>query len=79
MNEEQIRDLAFRAGFCRSDEGEFSNTIIGTTHADALKNFAELLIEECAEIAKHHVMNISTYRDAEFVDRQIKQHFGVEL
>jgi len=74
----RIRDLAFRAGFCRSDEGEFSNTIIGTTHEDALKNFAELLIEECAELAKHHVMNISTYRDAEFVDEQIKQHFGVK-
>ena len=41
--------------------------------------FAELIVEECAEIAKHHVMNISTYRDAEFVDQQIKQHFGVEL
>jgi len=74
----RILELAFRAGFTRSDAGEFSNTMIGTTHADALKNFAELLIEECAELAKHHVMNISTYGDAEFVDEQIKQHFGVE-
>jgi hypothetical protein len=40
------------------------------------EKFAKLLIEECAELAKHHVMNISTYRDAEFVDQQIKQHFG---
>jgi len=47
-------------------------------HENELENFAELLIEECAELAKHHVMNISTYRDAEFVDRQIKQHFGVK-
>jgi len=43
-----------------------------------LKKFAKLLIEECAELAKHHVMNISIYRDAEFVDEQIKQHFGVK-
>ena len=42
------------------------------------EKFAELIVKECAELAKHHVMNISTYGDAEFVDEQIKQHFGVE-
>ena len=42
------------------------------------RKFAELIVRECAELAKHHVMNISTYGDAEFVDEQIKQHFGVE-
>ena len=43
-----------------------------------LKEFAELIVRECADIAKHHVMNISTYGDAEFVDEQIQEHFGVE-
>ena len=42
------------------------------------EKFAELIVRECADIAKHHVMNISTYTDADFVDEQIKQHFGVE-
>jgi len=42
-----------------------------------MERFAESIVKECAELAKHHVMNISTYRDAEFVDEQIKQHFGV--
>ena len=42
------------------------------------KLFARLIVQECADIAKHNVMNISTYADAEFVDTQIKQHFGVE-
>jgi len=42
------------------------------------EKFAELIVRECAELAKHHVMNISTYGDAEFVDEQIKEHFGVE-
>ena len=42
------------------------------------RKFAELIVRECAELAKHHVMNISTYGDAEFVDEQIKQHFGVK-
>ena len=40
--------------------------------------FAELIIRECAGIAKQHVMNISTYADAEFVEEQIVEHFGVE-
>jgi hypothetical protein len=42
------------------------------------KKFAELIVRECADIAKHHVMNISTYADAEFVEEQIGKHFGVE-
>jgi len=40
--------------------------------------FAELIVQECAAIAKHNVMNISTYSDAEFVSDLINQHFGVE-
>jgi hypothetical protein len=43
------------------------------------EKFAELIVRECAEVAKHHVMNISTYADADFVDDQIKDHFGIEL
>ena len=42
------------------------------------EKFAELIVRECADIAKHHVSNISTYSDAEFVDEQIKEHFGVK-
>lgn len=44
----------------------------------AIAKFAELIVSECADIAKHHVMNISTYADAEFVEEQIAKHFGVE-
>ena len=43
-----------------------------------LEKFAELIVQECAEIAKHNVTHFSTYGDAEFVKDQIKQHFGVE-
>ena len=43
-----------------------------------LEKFAELIVRQCADIAKHHVSNISTYSDAEFVDEQIKEHFGVK-
>ena len=40
--------------------------------------FAQLIVKECADDAKYHVMNISTYADADFVYEQIKRHFGVE-
>lgn len=43
-----------------------------------IEKFAELIVRECADIAKHHVMNISTYADADFVEKQIQEHFGVE-
>ena len=49
----------------------------GQLHFDTEK-FAELIVKECADIAKHHVMNISTYADAEFVKKEIEKHFGVE-
>ena len=42
-----------------------------------VEKFAELIIRECVDIAQHHVMNISTYADAECVSNQIKKHFGV--
>ena len=43
-----------------------------------VEKFAELIIRECVDIAQNHVMNISTYADAECVSNQIKEHFGVE-
>ena len=69
MNE-RIQELAEQAGWMMSDEVEGFNT--------RLEKFAELIVRECADIAKHHVMNISTYADAEFVEKQIEIHFGVE-
>jgi hypothetical protein len=56
---------------------ELAEQVYGSAHYDDFK-FAELIVKECADIAKHQVMNISTYADAEFVEEQIKEHFGVE-
>ena len=67
MNE-RIRLLAEQATTEESD---------GFKYFDKEK-FAQLIVRECADIAKHHVMNISTYADADFVDEQIKQYFGVK-
>jgi hypothetical protein len=45
---------------------------------EGIEKFAELIVKECAYIASHNVMNISTYSDAEFVSDLITQHFGVK-
>ena len=78
MND-RIKELARQA---REQTEEFNSVRnkLTTEEWEEIYNekFAELIVKECADIAKHHVMNISTYGDAEFVDEQIKQHFGVE-
>jgi hypothetical protein len=67
----------------RMNRLEIFQKVYGTDHVftaqelERLRQVTELIVEECADIAKHHVMNISTYSDAEFVGERIKQHFGV--
>ena len=68
----RIRQLAEQAGYTKDMFG------VGHWDMPECKKFAELIVRECADIAKHHVMNISTYADAEFVEEQIGKHFGVE-
>ena len=68
MNE-RIKELAREAGLLAyNPEGPPTK----------LKKFALLIVRECADIAKIHVMNISTYADAEFVEEQILKDLGVE-
>lgn len=75
----RLKELAAMANF-----GHIENDDVVYDHR--LEKFAQLIVAECAEIAKHNVMNISTYADAEFVDHwinnifteQIKQHFRVK-
>lgn len=72
MND-KIRKLAEEHGFIH----EYMT--IGERN-DALtkyQEFAELIIRELADIAKLQVMNISTYADADFIEKQIIEHFGI--
>ena len=73
MNE-RIRELIKQMDQSGLPYGDNAMTV---TDKD-LEYFAELIVRECSDIAKLHVMNISTYADADFVDEQIKQHFGVK-
>ena len=65
MNQ-RLQELARQAGFYANPDVE------------KFEKFAELIVQECADIAKHHEMNISTYSDAEFVEKQILENFGVD-
>ena len=73
MNE-RIRELAVAAAPANSSIPHSEWNI----PKEFMDKFAELIVRECADIAKHHAMNISTYSDAEFVENQIREHFGVE-
>jgi hypothetical protein len=81
MNKQLIRDLAITDGiydcicdpYDKLENGDYYSSVMVD-----LERFAEKIVRQCADIAKHHVMNISTYADADFVDEQIKQHFGVD-
>ena len=79
MNE-LIEKLAADAGLLNYVDNETPRRYYIDGHADLeeVERFARLIVRECAELAKHHVMNISTYGDAEFVDEQIREHFGVK-
>ena len=80
MNE-RIKIIGRQAGFAFIEDGVYGDRWYSSKcgmDAEEFEKFAQLIVRECADIAKHHVMNISTYADADFVDEQIKEHFGVE-
>lgn len=74
MNE-RIKELAILARKFATSRDPFDEYDVSFDETKFEQKFAELIVKECADIAKHNVMNISTYADAEFVDEQIKQHF----
>ena len=77
MNE-RIKELAEQAGITTNIDTDYFEKDMNKWVDYFSEKFAELIVGECADIAKHHVMNISTYADAEFVEKQIQEHFGVE-
>ena len=70
--QERIKELAEQVGF---EFNSLGGTYTSGTLVDNLDKFAELIIQECADIvadAVDHREPASTYVD------KIKQHFGVE-
>jgi len=72
MNE-QLQRLARQAGFCGTG---FHNTLPGTTHEDALKNFSQLIVRECANLPFKSTMEVTTIGEIA-VSTMILKHFGV--
>lgn len=72
MNEILIK-IGLEAGFENGHQDKDGRSL-----STELEKFAELIVRECAYIASNHVMNISTYADADFVEKQIEEHFGVK-
>jgi hypothetical protein len=73
MMNERIKELALQAGFENGHQDRNGNSL-----SCELEKLAELIVQVCAVTARLHVINISTYSDAEFVEEEIKQHFGVK-
>jgi hypothetical protein len=74
MNERirELSDIAYKNHLAKNPHSSYGR------RSDYDREFAELIVRECANIAKHNVRNISTYSDAEFVSDLINQHFGVK-
>ncbi len=80
MNQ-QIRQLAKQAGMIKILEEhahEYGNGTFENTPYPELEKFAELIVQECGEVAyKAYWNNPETVRGVH-IQEKIKQHFGVE-
>jgi hypothetical protein len=80
MNQ-QIRQLAEQAGMVKILEEhahEYGNGTFENTPYPELEKFAELIVQECGEVAyKAYWNNPETVRGVH-IQEKIKQHFGVE-
>ena len=77
MNE-RIEKLAEQAGFENGHQDRNGNSLSGE-----LEKFAELIVKECAEVARAHTLEkyhgvIGGYYGIVYVEEAIKQHFGVK-
>ena len=72
MNE-RIKELAEQAGFI--DRGTNHTAYMNFDH----EKFAELIIEECVEVAHPKLTDVGEWAAGmRLVQKRLKQHFGVE-
>ncbi len=72
MNE-RIQELAEQAGFQSIVRGD--HIVFDISTKENLKEFAELIVRECAQLVQGVPTDTMGYHTA---DQKIKQHFGVE-
>ena len=73
MNQYKLRSLMFHAGFCNEDGG-WDNRPIWEQEHDNFQRFAELIVEECANVADENYI----HRGSRTCGLAIRLHFGVE-
>ena len=73
MNKSKLRGLMFHAGFCNEDGG-WDNRPIWEQEHDNFQRFAELIVEECANVADENYI----HRGSRTCGLAIRLHFGVE-
>jgi hypothetical protein len=80
MNE-RIRELAEQAGFLAV--GDFDNPVLIIDGPDRivsleLTKFAELIVLECMDVGSQWADGLIDAKHYAFVNKKIKEHFGVE-
>lgn len=74
MNKGKLRSLMFHAGFCNEDGG-WDNRPIWEQEHDNFQRFAELIVRECADVAKETRWAVPPSQEQ--IAKCIQQHFGV--
>jgi hypothetical protein len=79
MNE-RIRDLAEQAGINSvvPVKGKGSLEYVGKGEVESLKKFSELIIQESMFVGSQWANGLLDEKHYVFVNKKIKQHFGVE-
>ena len=70
MKMNRLLEIANEAGFMIEGDKAYVGDMFDSVN-DILKNFAELIVRECADVAADH--------DALDIYEEIREHFGVEL
>lgn len=78
----RIRELAVQTEAYISEPNDWKMVDFDTSKID-LEKFAELIVQECAELCSTHEMadepfGVKSYRKGRHFDVMIRRHFGVE-
>jgi hypothetical protein len=79
MND-RLKELAKQSGIWFEDTKEIRTHSVSTT---TLERFAEMIIQECSEVATHTILtgsgvNPTTFTGTVTTVQRIKEHFGIK-
>lgn len=76
----RIQELADEAGFVRFSPQEDPHTPIdwSSDYSSELEKFAELIVKECCFTGEQYADALIDPKHYAFVNKKVKEHFGVE-